>query len=333
VIFGEGGVYVGDFLVAGIDTIRINQQVREHAPSGGWKDVTIDFDGRPEDMSGQISFEGVHCRLRPSTRAPEHTLAGMSFPDTPEVANASDVDHSDHRKGVPPDFDFFAPQPAAAKAMSDHVKRAVTGDSDSWMLNRLQKGTINDFHYFKSASDTTKVFVWAAYSYLRFDGLESSGWVVAQFRNASIYCIRYHDNNNCMAPRVSRSDVIASLGEGRPHLGPVSVNANCFVTRSRVVMRKETRTVGSGDINAPPETVTEFHPETVQETFFQCPSQTVELECAPEGFSDRFIERFAGPGSTREHALPLINGHAGPSAGDVAHYNARIRAGTCVRVK
>jgi hypothetical protein len=330
VTFGSTGIFAGQVLVNGTGHLRIYEEIREQAPAGGWdrNAVVIDFAGSVEQMSGDLSIGHLQCVLRPNPRGTPQPLALMSYPNRPEGAH---VDHAAHRGTVPNGFVSYTPPSANSAAMSRAVTEAVTADADSWLVNRLARDSITDFHYFQS-SQTADVYVWAAYTYVGYDGFDSDGWVAARFRNGGLDCIQYHDRDFCGRPRQSRQNQLATLGQGRPHLGPMSIRSDCFVEGTRTESRSR-EVVVDVDRRTGVQTRTEYYLVEVPEIRFRCPSQRFELECVAAG-ADRLSEWVVGTGTTRQHNLVLTNGRpTGLSAGIMATYNARIADGTCVRVQ
>lgn len=143
-------------------------------------------------------------------------------------------------------------------------------------------------------------------------------------------CIFWHDRGSqgdrgCFAPRPGYGAQMANLGAGRQRLGPMNLAASCFADRKRVeVHRREIELPGNfrGNlVRNDVKTITEMYSVEVNETIYTCASQSFELECVARG-------------SPRVDKIDLIKDRViDVSATVIAHYNARIQDGTCVRMR
>jgi hypothetical protein len=334
----EGAQFVASIYVG--DDIQLGVLIREKAPAAGWGSIPYQFlvKGELREMKGfaYVSPSGWPCPLRPRINPNAKTLEAMSFAPMPERK-----DNSTRRDGVPAAFQAFNPAPGAADAIAAAVRQAIIGDSDSWTVNRLDRTSIGSFNFFNSQSDPSVIYVWSLFSYRDINGAPNQGWATARLKETSVECIVWHDRSGegvppqvrCIPPRLSSSAQMAKLGAGRQRLGPMNVAPTCFADRERMEFRTRERVVVV-DRRGSTETITDRYVVPVTETVYTCPSQSFELECIAKGLSDRLVESVAGSGSTRVNKIDLIKDRSTDvSATGIADYNARIKNGTCVRVR
>lgn len=234
------------------------------------------------------------------------------------------VDHSQHRGSLVSSFAMYSEDPTIAQPMTDAVVRAVTGDTESLAPTLvLIPGSINDFHFFRSPAYPTLTEVWAHLSYRsRYNEIVET-WVLARFRDGALECLAYKDSLfGCQAPHPGSTTLRAQLGQGRPHLGPISVASSCFSTRTVSVPRSR-RVMTGTDPSGYPQYRNEYYSENIDQTIYACPSQHFEFECVNDAQS-------ANVGRT----LNLVTGQVtNESASSIAVLNSRIQSGSCVRTR
>lgn len=329
----RGGSYIATVNTRFSGQVFFSGQTYDRPPAGGWSGTpsSFSFVGAPEQMNGVAHVGSQDCPMRPHVNPHAKTLNAVSLAR----------DYSTRRDAVPEAFQLFRPAQVAADAIAAVVLESITGDSDSWTVNRLDRTSIGNFNFFSSPSDPSVIYVWSFFRYKDKYGIPTDGWATARLKETSVECIVWHDRSGegvppqvrCIPPRLSSSAQMAKLGAGRQRLGPMSVAATCFADRKRIEVRRREIAVPV-DRRGNVEMSTERYYETVNETIYTCASQSFELECIAKGLSDRLVEAVAGSGSTRVHKIDLVKDRATDvTASGIAGYNARIQDGTCVRVR
>lgn len=241
-------------------------------------------------------------------------------------------DNSTRRDALRSMFQSFTPARGAADAITAAVRQAIIDDSDSWMVNRLDRASIRNFHFFVSQNDPSTIYVWSLFSYKNLHDVVLDGWATARLKGARVECVFWHDRysqgeRDCFAPRLGYGAQMANLGAGRQRLGPMNLAETCFTDRKRIeyhwieVPEFAPRWTSDWRVHKELVTRTERVPVQVNETIYTCASQSFELECVARG-------------SPNVHKIDLMTDRAtNVSATVIADYNARIQDGTCVRVR
>ena len=325
-----GGSFVGEILSAGWKPPipRISLQQKEKLPTDGWAGLpySFDFDGPIEQMVGH-AFNGKECPMRPRANPNLKSVTDMGYP-----AGSEEPDHRLHIEGIPEGYRQILLDSAVSQPFTSRLVEAITADSDNWKFYRLTQNTFGDFHFFDQPDNAHEAWVWAGYRYLDENKIDLMGWATGQFIDGDLKCIKFHDKKRCTTPRPSYAQQLASLGAGKPKLGPMDVPSTCFGQQQRMVASTRDVVVYAdrkGDIDT--KKVTDFTPIWVE--VYTCPERrSFKLECLAEG-ADVLTEWLTGLGSTRYHSVDLAEGSDRFTDGAIRNYNRRIGEGTCVRTQ
>jgi hypothetical protein len=329
VVVGGDGIFVGFVLTAGTDTPRITDRVMETIPEAGWDfyERVFDFKGPIEAMVGTVYRDGKYCPLTPRANPNVRSLAEMSYPTLPQA-----VDHRLHTGGIPENFRQVLLDAAVSEPFTSRLVEAITADADNWKFYTLTKNTFGDFHFFDQPDNAHEAWVWAGYSYLDENKIDLRGWATGQFIDGELKCIKFHDKSRCTTPRPSLAQQLASLGAGKPHLGPMTVDKACYKQQQKQVRTPRTVVTYADKNGIDTDTVYDY--SYVSVWVYACePALHFKFECITQGIVDSLIDTIGGLGASKDQDLTLVKGQESGAPALVDKYNQRIADGTCVRTQ
>jgi TPR repeat protein len=233
--------------------------------------------------------------------------------------------------------------------LANAAANTIRADAQNWELNRLAPDSLGQVASYQDVGGQHAILLRLSFRYANGMGVENlRGWAEARFQNGKVFCIRYHDSGNCQEPRASRTEQLAALGNGKPHLGPIAISpASCFRDDVREVPLPpyavyRTRTDVVGDSRNPITTTTFDHweyppPARHPVKVYQCGRKDYEIECAKVGLLASVLDR-SKKGVLDEDgdaSLRLVPG-ADYETDIVTHMetlNDRIASKVCVRTE